>query len=86
MSIPPTDTAEASTLSGIRSQSSSSTVDVQFAEMKYAMQKMAETVSSKLTLVAALNRHIANNGGIGNGRGSGGRNGGIGGVGGHTTI
>ena len=78
MSIPPTDTAEASTLSGSSSQISSSTVDVQLAEMKSAMQKMAETVSSQETSVADLIRHIANNGGGGGG--------GNGGVGGHTTI
>ena len=46
--------------------------------MKAAMQKMAETVSSQETSLAALTQHIANN------RGGGGwRNGG---VGGHTTA
>ena len=37
VSIPPTDTAAASTLTGSISRSSGSTVDVQLAEMKYAM-------------------------------------------------
>ena len=81
MSIPPTNTAAESTLSGSSSRSSGSTVDVQLAEMKSAMQKMAETVSSQATSVAALTRHIANNGG-----GGGGRNGSVGGIGVHNTI
>ena len=78
VSIPPTDTSAASTLLGNSIRSSSSTVDVQLAEMKYSMQKMAKTVSSQATLVADITQHIANNSGRG-----GGRNGG---VGGHTTI
>ena len=44
---------------------------------------MADMVSSQATLVAYLTRHIANNG---SGRGRGGINGGVGGIGGHTTI
>ena len=63
VSIPPTGTAAASTLSGRSSRSSSITVYVQLAEMKAAMQKMAETVSSQATLAVDLTRHIANNGG-----------------------
>ena len=78
VSITPTDTTAASTLSGSSIQSSGRTVDFQLAEMKAAMQKMAETVSSQATSVAALTRHIANNGGGGGGR--------TGGVGGHTTV
>ena len=78
VSITPTDTTAASTLSGSSSQSSGRTVDFQLAEMKAAMQKMAETVSSQATLVAALTQNIANNGGGGGGR--------TGGVGGHTTV
>ena len=70
VSIPPTDTSAASTISGISSQSSGSRVD----EMKAAMQKMSETVSSQETLVAYFTKHIANNGG-----GGGGSNGGDGG-------
>ena len=54
VSIPPTDTAAVITLLGSSSRSSRSTVDVQIAEMKAAMQKMAETVSSQATLVVAL--------------------------------
>ena len=81
MSIPPTNTAAASTISGSSIRSSGSTVDVQIADTKAAMQKMAETFSSQATSVAALARHIANNDGVG-----GVRNGGVGGVGGHTTI
>ena len=54
VSIPLTDTAETSALSGSSIQSSGSMVNVQLAEMKAAMQKMAETVSSQATSVAAL--------------------------------
>ena len=78
VSITPTDTTAASTLSGSSSQSSGRTVDFQLAEMKAAMQKMAETVSSQATLVAALTQHIANNGGGVRGINCG--------VGGHTTV
>ena len=81
VSITLTDTAEASTLLGSSSRSSGITVDIHIVEIKSAMQKMAEMVSSQATLVAALTRHIANNG-----SGRGGRNGGVGGIGGHTTI
>ena len=83
VSITLTDTAEASTLLGSSSRSSGITVDIHIVEIKSAMQKMAEMVSSQATLVAALTRHIANNG---SGSGRGGRNGGVGGIGGHTTI
>ena len=79
VSIHPTDTAAASKQSGISSRNSGSTVDIQIAEIKAAMQKMAETVSSQATSVAAITQHIANNGG-------GGRYGGVGGVVCHTTI
>ena len=78
VSIPPTNTAVSITLSGSSSWSSGIMVDVQIAEMKAAMQKFSETVSSQATSVAALTRHISNNGVKG-----GGRNGG---VGGHTTV
>ena len=78
ISISPTDTAVESTLSGSISRSSGSTFDIQLVEIKSAIQKMADTVSSQATSVAALTRHIANNGG-----GSGGINGV---VCGHTTI
>ena len=83
VSITLTNTAEASTLLGRSSQSSGITVDIHIVEIKSAMQKMTEMVSSQATLVAALTRHIANNG---SGSGRGGRNGGVGGIGGHTTI
>ena len=78
-----TDTAEASTLLGSSSRSSGITVDIHIVEIKSAMQKMTEMVSSQAILVAALTRHIANNG---SGSGRGGINGGVGGIGGHTTI
>ena len=78
VSIPPTDTAAASTLLGGIIRSRGSKVNIQLMEIKAAMQKIAETVSSQATLVAALTQQITNNGG-----GGGGRNGG---VGGHTTI
>ena len=81
VSINPTDTAAVSTLLGRSRRSSGSTVDIQLVEIKAAIQKMAETVSSQATSVAALTQNIANNGG-----GGGGRNGGVGGIGGHTTI
>ena len=81
VSITSTNTSASSTLSGSSSRSSSSTVDIQLADIKAEMQKMAETVSSQATSVAALTRHIANNG-----SGGGGRNVGVGSVGGHTTI
>ena len=78
VSITPTDTSATSNLSGSSSRSSGSTVNVQLADMKATMQKMAETVSSQATLVAALIRHIPNNGGGGGGRNSG--------VGSHITV
>ena len=54
VSIPLTNTAATSALSGSSIQSSGSMVNVQLAEMKAAMQKMADTVSSRATLVVAL--------------------------------
>ena len=78
VSIPPTDTAAEITLSGRNSLISGSTVDVNLAEIKADMHKMAETVSSQETSVASLTRHIANN--------SGGGGGGNGGVGGHIAV
>ena len=78
MSINPTNTAAEITLSGSSIRSSGSRVNVQLAEMKPVTQKMAQTVSPQATSVAALTRHITNNG-----SGGGGRNGG---VGGQTTV
>ena len=84
MKIPVTNTAAASTIieSSDRrssSRSNSSKLDLHFSDMKAAIQKMAKTVSSQETSVAALTKHVAKHGGGGsrtNGGGGGCTNGG----------
>ena len=58
MTIPVTKIAAASTITENSSRSSSNKLNLQFFEMKTAMQKMCETVSSQETLVADLIKRI----------------------------
>ena len=74
MKVPATDTAAASTITENSGWIRSSKLDLQFAKMKAAIQKMADTVLSQATSVDSLTNHVAKNGGRG-GRKNGGGNG-----------